>query len=741
MPFRFAYTLPWWGWVAGALVVAALALAAYRHAWAVLPRPKWTTLVVLRTLTLVLIGLVLLRPVRLEPAPAATGRTVAVVIDDSRSMRLRGGGGTASRIAEARQLVEGRLRPALAADFETRLLAFSSALREVPSLDALDGSGHASDVPGMLNSLAERSTAGEFAAVVVISDGASSSAFDPAAAPVPVPVFAVGVGEAGAVADREVRDVTVSDVSVVDSLAELSATIVSHGERPETVDVRVLENGRVIDVRQVDLPGRSQQVRERFRVAPSRSIATVYAVEVADAVGELTADNNRGAVYVPVPGPPHPVLVLQGGPGFEHGFLMRMLLRDPGLDVDGVVTKGRTPDDEPTFYVQGSASRTPFLLEGFPSDTARLFAYATVVLGNVEASQLTQSQLAALRAFVERRGGGLAVIGGRSFGDRGIVTSSLGDIVPVEPRGGGGANAAAGGSGRDGTRIVLTPAGAAHPLMQVGLDEAASVEQWSSLPSMAAATAVGPARPGAEVLAMVAGPAGDPQPLVAVQRMGRGRTMAFMGEGAWRWRMGLPSDNRTYETFWRQAVRWLAIQAPGQVAITMSPPTTGVTADVSVRVVDEEFSPIGDAVVSLRVREPGGSTRAIAPVADAQEVGTYRAAFLPAAAGVYALDVEATSEGRLVGRSALSFLAGGSDPELVDPRRNDTVLSRLTANTGGALLSPGEIDGLASRIRSAAAVSTARTVQRDVWHNAWTFLILVLLLGSEWGLRRRWGLR
>lgn len=740
MPFRFAYELPWWGWALGALAVLALAVGAYRHARPFLPAARWLTLVSLRALALALIGLVLLRPVRLEPAPAATGRTVAVVVDDSRSMRLRGEG-VASRIEQARQLVEGRLRPALAGDFTVRLFAVADTMREITTTDSLDGSGQASDLPGLVARLDERASAGEFVAAVLVSDGASTTPLGATPGTSGLPLFTLGVGEAGTVADREVRDVTVSDVSVVDSLAEVSATIVSHGEARETVDVRLLDNGRPVDVRQVVLPGRSQQVRERFRVTPSRTTATVYTVEVADAPGELTADNNRGAVFVPVPGPPHPVLVLQGGPGFEHGFLTRMLGRDPGLDVDGVVTKGRTPDDQPTFYVQGSASRTPYLLEGFPADTAKLFAYAAVVLANVEADQLTRAQLDALRAFVERRGGGLAVIGARSFGDRGVVTSALGEIVPVEPRGGGAANAAAGGSGRDGTRITLTGAGRAHPLMQLATDAAASLQHWESLPSLAAATAVGPQRPGAEVLATVAGPAGDPQPLVAVQRLGRGRTLAFMGEGAWRWRMGLSSDNRVYETFWRQAARWLAIQAPGQVAITPGTAAVGTTTEVAIRVVDEAYEPIGDATVTLRVREPGGTTRSVSAVLDPREAGTYRAAFLPATGGVHTLEADAQRAGRQVGRSDVSVLAGGNDPELVDPRRNDALLARLGEASGGALLTPAEIGALASRIKEAIATPTARTVQRDLWHNAWTFLAMVLLLGAEWGLRRRWGLR
>lgn len=740
MPVRFAYTLPWWGWVAGVLVALLLAVGTYRHARPVLGTGGWTTLVALRSLVLCLLALVLLRPVRLEPAPASTGRVVAVVVDDSRSMRLRGAHAS-SRLAEARQLVDGRVRPALAADVDVRLFAFGESLREIESTAALDGSAASSDLPGLFARLEERARAGEFAAAIVVSDGVSSVAVDAEPGQSTAPIFALGVGEGGMLLDREVRDVAVSDVSVVDSLADLSASIVSHAAARDTVAVRVLENGRPLDVREVELPGRSQQVRVHFRVAPSRDVATVYTVDVAEATGELTTDNNRASVYVPVPGRPHPVLVLQGGPGYEHGFLMRMLQRDPGLDVDGVVTKGRTPTDEPTFYVQGSASRTRYLLTGFPDEPERLFAYAAVILGNLEADQLSGAQLSALRAFVERRGGGLAVIGGRSFGERGVVTSVLSDIVPVEPRGGGAANAAAGGSGRDGTRVVLTAPGRSHPLMQVGTREVTSVDQWGTLPSMAAATAVGHPRPGAEVLATVAGPGGDPQPLVVVQRVGRGRTLAFMGEGAWRWRMGLPSTNRVYETFWRQAVRWLAIQAPGPVALTVTPPAVGTTSPVAVRVVDDEYEPVGDAEVVLRVREPGGTTRSIAAVADPREPGTYRAEFLPIGGGVYTLEAEARRGTEALGLGEMSVLAGGSDPELVDPRRNDALLERLARASGGDLVASAELEGLAGRIREAIASPTARTVQRDLWHNVWTFLAIVLLLGTEWALRRRWGLR
>ena len=738
MDIRFAYAPPAWAWVLGGLALVLLALGVYRHARGLVSTPRLALLVLLRVLALAAVALILLRPVRLEPAPAATGRAVAIVLDDSRSMRLPDAQGVESRLQRARQLVAGRLRPLLQGDFDLRLFAASDTVREITSEDALTGDGRGSDLGGTVLAMAERAAAGEFVGMVMVSDGAASAPLPPTMGG--LPVFTLGVGASGGVVDREVRDVNVSDVSVVDSYAEVVASVVSHGAR-DTADVRLLENGRPLEVRPVRLPGNSQQVRERFRVAPSRSAATVYTVEVAEASGELTTGNNRGTVFVPAPGTPHPILMLEGAPGFEHSFLTRTLARDTGLDVDVIVRKGRNERGEPTFYVQGAASRTAALVNGFPRTRDELFRYAAVVLGNIEADYLSREQIRMLLEFVERRGGGLAIIGARSFGERGVIGSDLGRVLAVEARGAGAVNAAAAASSRQGTRIDVTPSGQQHPVMQLSTVGLEPSSPWNGLPSLAAAAAVGRMRPGAEVLAMVSGPAGEPQPLVAVQRAGRGRTLVFTGEGAWRWRMGLTSSNKAYETFWRQVLRWIAVQAPAPVDVTIEPPPLGAAVPISVRVVDRTFEPVGDASVQVRVEEPGGAHRSFTATLDASEPGLYRASLLTLASGVHRVDVEAARGGTTLGKTSVQVLAGGTDPELIDPRRNDAVLRRLAESTGGTLLAADELGDLSGRIRRAAASPTARLIERDVWHNGWSFVIICALLGIEWALRRRWGLR
>ncbi|MGI8671247.1 MAG: hypothetical protein ACR2LU_01425, partial [Luteitalea sp.] len=157
--------------------------------------------------------------------------------------------------------------------------------------------------------------------------------------------------------------------------------------------------------------------------------------------------------------------------------------------------------------------------------------------------------------------------------------------------------------------------------------------------------------------------------------------------------------------------------------------------------VDEAFAPVGDAKVQIRLDEPGGATRVLPATLDSSEPGLYRASLLTMVSGVHRLDVDASRGGASLGRTSRQVLAGGVDPELIDPRRNDAVLRRLAERSGGAVIAPDELGGLPARIRRAAAAPTARLVERDVWHNGWTFVGLSALLGTEWALRRRWGLR
>jgi uncharacterized membrane protein len=483
-------------------------------------------------------------------------------------------------------------------------------------------------------------------------------------------------------------------------------------------------------------------VRTMFRVSPGKGAPTIYTVDVPAAAGELVPENNARSVLVQPPSRARRVLLVEGAPGFEHSFLKRALSADSGLELDSVVRKGRNEQGADTFYVQAARSRSEALAAGYPQKPVELFHYDALVLANVEGTQLGRAQLEATRDFVARRGGGLLVLGAHSFVRQGLVDTPLEEVLPLELAGRGrGVVTAAEPGGMH--RVALTAAGASHPVMQLGAAPDDSRKRWEAAPALASIAPLGDARPGASVLAVTTGAGGAPRALVAVQRYGVGRSMIFSGEAAWRWRMMLPASDRSYDTFWRQAVRWLAVSAPDPV--TVSAPGDASTGDplpLRIAVRTSTFEPVTDAAVDVRITAPDGrlqqmrATKELGASGDGQYIAHYRAD----GPGVHKVAVSARGAGGHTGAGSAAFLVGGTDIEMSDPRVNDRLLRRLAAASGGRAVEGRPGSDLVDALR-AAVPAAAVSVRRDLWHTGWSFAAILVLLGAEWLLRRNYGLR
>jgi hypothetical protein len=298
---------------------------------------------------------------------------------------------------------------------------------------------------------------------------------------------------------------------------------------------------------------------------------------------------------------------------------------------------------------------------------------------------------------------------------------------------------------RAANRVAVTEAGLQHPIMQIAPAVEENKKRWDALPPLAATAGSGAVRPGGTVLATTAGAGGVSRALVAVQRYGEGRSMVFTGEASWRWRMMLPSTDHTYETFWRQAMRWLAIGATDPLTVFPVPATApGDEVTIRAAVRDRVFAPLRDAQVEFRVYGPDGKLQRLAGAlenVDPEADGSgYMAKFRPGQAGIYKVTVHARQGAADAGTASSSFLVGGADVEMTDPRLNLPLLSRVASVSGGQVFSHDQSAALLEALRSNAP-SAALAVREDLWHNAWSLGFILSFLASEWVLRRRWGLR
>lgn len=738
----FAVVWPWWALAATAVGIVLAALAAYRRAVPPLTPAQRAALVVLRVLVLSTLVVALWRPVRQSPSADQPIRLLPVVVDVSSSMGIRDTADGKTRLEAARDLV-GTIESQLdGARLRVEVWPMHAGTSATDS-DSLRAEGLRSDLSSAIDEVSGRAAARDAAAVVLLSDGATTefSGARPERREA-LPIFAMAVGGDQPVRDVDVVRLEAGTATLPGSAIDVLAVVVARGMRGRGVTLRLSENGRPVDVATAMPETDAATIPFRFVVTPPPEQPTVYTAELQQAQPDIVPGNDRRQVLVPPQMGQRRVLLMEGAPGFEQTFLKRALATDAALSVDALVRKGRDDQGRDTFAVQATEDRAAVLAQGFPSSRETLFQYDAIVLSNIEAEFFTRAQLELVRQFVAERGGGLLVMGARSFEREGMATTPIAEVLPVDPTVRRWQDDAADDAARalPANTPAVTRDGATHPATRLSIDADESAALWRSLPALAAVSPMGAPRAGAQVLAVSANPGGTASPLIVMQRFGQGRALVFGGEAAWRWRMMRPSSDTAYATVWRQLIRALASPAPGPITMTAGAARRDAAqTSVVINVRDPRFLPVADAEVSLTAEAPDGRTRSLQPVLVDAAAGRYAVVVPTADAGVWTLTAEAVHRGVVRGTAVHHVLTPAHDDEFTRPEVNLPVLRRLAEAGGGEAFTAETLPALIERLRRLPA-SPARYEAVDLWHNVWTLAGIITLLATEWTLRRRWGM-
>ena len=419
-----------------------------------------------------------------------------------------------------------------------------------------------------------------------------------------MPVFTVGVGR-----DRLTRDVQIDRVSTPRTALQgtslvIDAVVTQTGYAGETVSLDVENEGRIVGSQEVKLPmdGEPAAVRVRFTAADPGP--RVFTFRIAPRPGELVTQNNARDALIDVAERKEKILYYEGEPRPEMKFLNRAVADDKNLEV---VTLQRTADNK---YMRVGVENADELAAGFPKTREELFAYRGLILGSIEAGAFTGDQLRMISEFVERRGGGLLMLGGpRSFAEGGYAGTPVADALPVT-------------LDRPARTLDVLPvarlhvkptrAGEAHGVTQIAATEAASSARWADMPVLTSVNAIREVKPGATVLLNGTDERRRDQVVLASQRYGRGKTLAFPVQDSWHWQMDVKMtvEDQTHENYWRQLLRWLVDSVPSTVEVhtTTERVEPGEPVTLVADVVDPAYVEVNDARVIAKVSGPKGTT-------------------------------------------------------------------------------------------------------------------------------------
>lgn len=655
---------------------------------------------------------------------------VAVVVDDSKSMAAVEDG--KSRIEVAKKALDSGTLAALKAKFQTRVYRMSETLDRVPDLTGFHAAGKVTRLGDTLQQLARENTGLPLGAVILVTDGADNSGGLDADTlrdlrSRRVPIHTVGIGRERPEKDVEVVDVVTPARALADTRVAAQVSLSGYGYAGTKVKVTVRDGSKVLAAKEVTLAEDGKVVSESVLFNAGTAGAHSFHVSVEPLPGETNSLNNGVLRLINVTAEKPRILYIEGEPRWEFKFIRRAVEDDRAIQL---VTMLRTTQNK--IYRQGIAEPKE-LEQGFPASVDELFGYQAVVIGSVEFNYFTTAQQELLKQFVDRRGGGLVLLGGRSaLSDGGWARSSLAELLPVNlPERKDTFH-------RDMVGVELTAAGRESLIARLEEDPEKNAARWKKLPALAAYQEIGTPKPGATVLADVA--IGQRKsPFLVTQNYGRGRVVIVAGD-TWRWQMQQPVEDSTHETFWRQVFRYAVSDTPGRVLATTP---RQVLADenrlkLNVDVRDRTYLPAADAKVEVRVLGPGASGGMVELQPDAVTPGQYTGEWSVNQPGQFVAEALAKRGDEEVGRDVFTFQRQDGVAENFHTQQNRELLEKLANQTGGRYWKPEDISRLPEEVSLSEAGITVRET-RDLWNLPAVFLLLLLLKGAEWLLRRKWG--
>jgi len=733
------------------LVGAAIAVPAvlsYRRVRAKSSPRDRTVLRALRIAALVVLIVCLLRPMLLLNAAVPQRNFVGVLIDDSRSMQIadRAGRQRADWIRDSVIAQRSALLTSLRARFQVKLFHFGATAERLDDTTALHFDANETRLGDALEAARRELEMVPLSGLVVLTDGADNSR-SPIADELlslrsrQIPVFAVGVGSERFSRDIEVRRVETANSVLKGSTLVADVLVRQRGFGGAKVPLMVEDDGQLIGQSEVTLPPDGDVAPVRVEVKMASAGARVLTFRIPLQSGEQVTQNNGQQALVRVRGAREKILYVEGEPRYEMRFVRAAVEADSNLQL---VALQRTADRK---FLRLNVDGPEELANGFPSTRGELYSYRAIILGSIEASFFTHAQLAMLADFVNVRGGGLLLLGGRrSFSEGGYAGTPLADVMPVVVQGSATGDSVAFIAD---LTASLTPGGASHAVTQVGASEAKSAARWNTLPAVTSVNRMRGVKPGAVTLiegrVPKGGRAGIPggeqlrgyeQPLLVYQRYGRGVSVAMPIQDSWTWEFGaeIPVGDPTFPTFWRQLLRFLTSDVPGRVVVRAQPdqvnPHTAVA--LQAEVVDSAFLSVNDAQVVAHVAGPAGPARDVPLEWAVDRDGEYHGSFTPDQPGIYSVRVEAKSrDGSVTGDSTFVRVAD-LNAEYVDAEMRAALLQRLARETGGRFYTPATVSTLAEDVTVAN--------EMDLWDMPVNFLLLVALLSAEWGYRKLRGL-
>ncbi|HSU66067.1 MAG TPA: hypothetical protein VLJ39_04315 [Tepidisphaeraceae bacterium] len=439
------------------------------------------------------------------------------------------------------------------------------------------------------------------------------------------------------------------------------------------------------------------------------------------------------------------VLYVEGYPRWEYRYIKNGMIRDTTVNISclltsadvGFVQEGdhAVPPDGPD-----RGKKFPGPITRFPESIEELMPYDVVLFGDVDPRQFTDRQLQLVADFVGKRGGGFGMVAGPRWAPIAYRNSPLEAVLPVnitravqdDPT----------QAITEGFRPVLTPPGAASTIYRFYPNEQQNQRFMKEDLQPLFWYSRGVTRKSiAQVYSehpFDIGPDGQKAPILVVGRYGAGRTLFSASDDTWRWRYY--TGESVFNTYWVQQLRYLARgkKIGGRDHdLFVDRPTYDLGDEIRVtyRVYNPTYLQQLPPEIPVQLKKDDGTVIAEQKLQRQEgQPDLYTGSFVANREGEFTAHLTSAA-----GERDKRFGVKSPRLEMEDVSVNHPLLSRIALETRGQAMTLADAPAQLAAIPSLER-QTPNPTSNPLWNGWAPLIIFVLLITSEWVLRKVYGM-
>lgn len=148
------------------------------------------------------------------------------------------------------------------------------------------------------------------------------------------PIHIIGVGNKTPMVDVAINSIDTSPYIIKGEDTDLDVTISSHGKINQRVNLTIYSDNKLVGSKVVTVLGGGSLEKVRFRINPHQSGSVNYRVQVSTLSDEINIQNNKQVVPIQVLKNEYAVAIITGAPNFNTRIMKNILAKHPEYKID-----------------------------------------------------------------------------------------------------------------------------------------------------------------------------------------------------------------------------------------------------------------------------------------------------------------------------------------------------------------------------------------------------------------------